>query len=152
MLFGYQRFRTKLVLVILTGSCFCTSKGDITLGLLIPFERATATGSTFNAGKYYASAATLAVEKINKESVSKPGIRLEFIWNDTLCEEERAINGLVYQWEKRVDAFIGPACTCDKEARFAAALNVPMISFVSSKLHYQSSLIHYNCISNTLGL
>lgn len=125
--------QTKLLFVNLILSYFYVSEGDITLGLLIPFQRATATGSTFNAGKYYAAAATLAVEKFNNESGLEPGIRLEFIWNDTLCQEERALSALVYQWERRVDAFIGPACTCDKEARIAAALNVPMISFVSSK-------------------
>ena len=136
---GFVRIQTTLLL-LLTVTCFCASKGDITLGVLIPFASATATGSTFNAGKYYASAVTLAVEKINNESSIRPGIRLEFIWNDTLCKEEKAISGLVYQWERRVDAFIGPACTCDTEARVAASLNVPMVSFVSR------SYVIVNCI------
>jgi len=40
---------------------------------------------------------------------------------------------MLYQLEKGVQVFIGPGCTCETQAKLAAAANVPMVSYVSTE-------------------
>ena len=114
---------------------FCSSVSiageEFTLGLLIPFH----TSDSFNSkGLYYAPAISQAVEDINNMPDLLPGHNISFIWNDTECDEEQALRALFYQiQEKDVSAIIGPGCACATAARLAAALDIPMISFVSFK-------------------
>ncbi|KAK2571574.1 Resact receptor [Acropora cervicornis] len=85
-------------------------------------------GGQSRPGKFYASAITVAVDNINKDPTLFPGTSLSFIWNDSGCQEEESIKALIRQHERRVHAFIGFGCNCSKQARIAAALNLPAIS------------------------
>lgn len=117
------------VLLISSSSVQC--KGNLTLGLLLPYETAVGTGSNFNAGKWYASAIVLALEKVNSDPNFLPEIQINFIWNDTECMEETGLRQMTEQLEKKVDGFVGFGCTCATQARLGAALNMPVISYVS---------------------
>lgn len=107
--------------------------GDVTLGFLLPYNVSAnvSTGSA-ESGKHYASALVLAIEAVNNDSSLLPGHQITFVWNDTQCNEELSLKAMLYQLEKGVQAFIGPGCTCEAQARLAAAANIPMVSYVST--------------------
>ena len=106
---------------------------EFTLGLLIPYSPPFARKITY-LGEYFAPAIIQAVEDVNNRSDLLPGHHLSFIWNDTNCDETVSLQSMWYQVsERRVHAIIGPACSCRTEARLASALNIPMISYVSSR-------------------
>lgn len=107
-------------------------QGNLTVGLLLPFQSAVATGSDFNAGKWYASAIEVALQRVNNDSSFLPSVHINYIWNETGCEEERALRNMAWQFQQKVDGFIGFGCTCATQARFAAAWNMPVISYVST--------------------
>ena len=106
-----------------------STEGNLTIGLILPYS--TPIGGRALDGKFYASAITIAVDNINKDPNLLPGIRLRFVWDDSECLEEKSINALISQFERKVDAFIGFGCDCHTQARMAAALNLPVISHVS---------------------
>lgn len=105
----------------------------ITLGFLLPYN-ATANISTgpLALGKYFASALLVAVEAITNDSTLLPGHQVTFVWNDTQCNEEISVKAMLYQLDKGVQGFIGPACMCETTAKLAATFNIPMISYVST--------------------
>ena len=112
---------------------------EIRFGLLIPYNFTGVDRSSYDSGSYYASAAEIAVDKINKDPHLLSNYCLSYIWNDTECLEKEAIRAQDYQLhfqgkEHRVDAFIGPGCHCKTVANVAGALNIPIISHVSIKL------------------
>lgn len=108
------------------------SEGEVKLGLLIPFKRASRLGNYFHRGEFYASAMKIAVDNVNERLDLLPGQNLTFIWNDTDCEEFKTLQSLVYQLSQGVSAFIGPGCTCNTSARMAASFNKTMISYMCS--------------------
>ena len=112
---------------------------NYTVGLLIPMRVAYFTMK----GIYYASAFSIAVDEINKQDNLLPGNNISFIWNDTVCDDEnKTIRALMYQmYEMKVSAIIGPGCNCNTSARNAAAFNVPMISYVSTRFCSASHFI-----------
>lgn len=114
-------------------SCSVLPEGNLTIGLILPYRR-TAGGSRGLRGIHYASAITIAVDNINKDPNLLPGIRLSFIWNDSECTEEKSIQAFLSQWERSVDGFIGFGCNCHTQARLAAALNLPVVSHVSTNI------------------
>lgn len=80
----------------------------------------------------FASAFPVAVETINNSSLGFSFI-LEKGWNDTKCSELVGIEAMSQQWNRGVNAFIGPGneSFCATSARIAASWNIPMISYVS---------------------
>lgn len=124
------RFMFCAVTFLITGSFSAPSDGNLTIGLILPYKF----GSTSNVppGNRYASALKIAVDRINSDPTLLSGITLSFVWDDSECLEELSIQALIKQWEKRVDGFIGFGCRCSTQARMAAALNLPVISHVSS--------------------
>jgi len=103
----------------------------ITLGFLLPYN-ATANISTgpLALGKDFASALLVAVEAITNDSTLLPGHQVTFVWNDTQCNEEISVKAMLYQLDKGVQGFIGPACMCKTTAKLAATFNIPMISYM----------------------
>ena len=116
-----------------------TEAENYTVGLLIPMKGAHYTKK----GVYYASAISIAVDEINRQENLLPGNNISFIWNDTNCNDEnKTIRALMYQmYEAKVSAIIGPGCNCNTSARNAAAFNVPMISYVSTRFYLASHFI-----------
>lgn len=118
------------VTLVTVFSCSLPSEGNLTIGLILPYTVSTGGGRSLP-GNHYASAITIAVDRINDDPNLLPGIRLRFIWDDSECSEEKSIKAFISQWERRVDAFIGFGCKCHTQARMAAALNLPVVSHVS---------------------
>ena len=111
---------------------------EIRFGLLIPYNFTNVDRSAYESGYYYASAAEIAVDKINQDPQLLSDYCLSYIWSDTECLEKEAIRAQAYQLqfqekEHKVDAFIGPGCHCKTVANVAGALNIPIISHVSIK-------------------
>ena len=109
---------------------YCNAR-NITLGILLPFK----TDSGFlsdnrQQARYYAGMIPYAVNTINSDPNLLSNHTLNFIWKDTECRTDKALRGMVRQWTKKVDAFIGLGCYCDEPARLASALRLPVISNV----------------------
>lgn len=106
---------------------------EIKLGFLLPYNvSANMSGGSSVTGNDYESAVLLAVEAINSSSALFPGEHVTFIRSDTQCNEKVSVNAMLSQLGKGVQAFIGPVCTCETQAKLAAAINIPMISYVST--------------------
>lgn len=117
------------VTILIKSTFSAPSDGNLTIGLILPYK----VGSPdVPPGNRYASALKIAVDRINRDPTLLPGITLSFTWDDSECLEELSIQALIEQWEKRVDGFIGFGCGCSTQARIAAALNLPVISHVST--------------------
>lgn len=104
---------------------------NITIGLLLPYRAAYGYGDFYSAGKYSASAITVALDRINKDPNLLTSHHINIVWKDTKCKEEMSISQMTEFLEQKVDAFIGFACTCTTQARIAASLNKMVISPVS---------------------
>lgn len=76
-------------------------------------------------------AMTMAVNDVNKDKDALPGYQVSVYYANTTGEELSSLENMVKLWREGVVAFFGPDITCEKEATLAAALNLPMISFVS---------------------
>lgn len=70
---------------------------------------------------------------MNNGPLGRMGHRLDFIVAETYGEEIISVQRTADLWTKNVSVYIGPQETCEHEAFMAAAFNVPMISYVSSK-------------------
>ena len=71
-----------------------------------------------------------AVEQINICSSLLPGVRLDFIYNDTQGNVSKSTEVMVDHICREVDAFIGPeGPNCNVEATVAASKNRAMISY-----------------------
>lgn len=110
---------------------------EFKLGLLIPYSKCTKVHTfPYYCGNNYASAISVAVDKINSDPNLLAGHNLTFVWADTLCEELIAVKKQIEQMRAGVDAFIGPGCKCETAATNAAAYNLSIISYVSKILYF----------------
>jgi len=112
------------------------NKTLVTLGVFVPW-----TGS-WPVGKKLASAATVAVDDINRNPDIMPNEHLQFIWKDDKCSGSATVGEtaeLYYTTKSEnrqgVDAYIGPYCSegCVSGGLLAAFLQRPMISYSCSK-------------------
>lgn len=85
--------------------------------------------------KYFVGAFMYALEMINNDSTAAYPFHLDYEVFDTKADPTEAIRGMIAQYINGFVAFIGPEDTCAAEARVAAAMNLPMIAFVSKPLH-----------------
>ena len=130
---NYNKFWLQALFVLFLLSTR-SEAGVITLGFLLPYNvSANVSGASALSANEYASALLLAVETVNNDSSLLPAHQITFVWNDTQCDEEISVKAMLYQLEKGVQAFIGPGCTCETQAKLAAAANVPMVSYVSTE-------------------
>lgn len=130
---NYNKFwlQALFVLFLLTTR---SEAGVITVGFLLPYNlSANVSSASARLANEYASALPLAVETVNNDSSLLPAHQITFVWNDTQCDEEISVKAMLYQLENGVQAFIGPGCTCETQAKLAAAANVPMVSYVSTE-------------------
>ena len=105
---------------------------EFTLGFLVPYNECAQI--PYFCGKMYASAITVAIEKINSDPHLLVGHNVTYIWNDTGCHQSTMIKQQLHQLNAGVDAFIGPGCHCDAADVVAEATEKTMISHVSTKL------------------
>ena len=104
---------------------------EFTLGFLVPYNVCKRIGNSYHCGKMYASAITVALDKINSDPHLLSGHNMTYIWSDTRCDQTTAVKQQLRQLREGVDAFIGPGCDCDTAAVVAEATDKPMISYVS---------------------
>ena len=102
---------------------------QITLGVAIPWS-----GSSWDAGRRFASGILIAIDKINRDPNLLPHYNVTFKWGDSKCEQSDALQVVVDMYTKTkppVDVIIGPACTdgCVSTAYLADHWNIPIISY-----------------------
>jgi hypothetical protein len=91
-------------------------------------------------GRVISGAMTYAVNQINADPNLLSDYTLQFIFTDTGADTLLGTKHVIEHWRRGAIAYFGPEDSCDTEARVAAAINLPMISYVSRSL-WQLSLI-----------
>lgn len=98
--------------------------GYLTVDKRTPWQRDTQ-------GRLISGAISYAIDLINNDTSVLSDYFINLIWGDT---NGNTINGtklLLDQWRKGAVAFFGLEDSCSVEARVAAAVNLPMLSYVS---------------------
>lgn len=131
-----------LAVLILSHWIVDAQGGNITVGVLLPFYKSPLLGTNgFMKAEYFASAVRLAVDTVNRDNLI-PSHYLDFVWNDTNCDEGNSLKQMSYQRDIGVSAFIGPGCSCTNQAKLASFWNMPMLSYVSSRhIHIRDNSI-----------
>ncbi|XP_028406591.1 receptor-type guanylate cyclase Gyc76C-like [Dendronephthya gigantea] len=120
-----------------------SSANNITLGILLPFKtHGVFTKDNLPQAKYYAGIIPYAIDIINKDPHLLPNYTLRYIWNETECDTEKALKGMVQQWTRKVDAFIGLGCFCEVPARVASALELPVISHLCKSVEVSNKTVY----------
>ena len=88
---------------------------------------------SWDAGKRFAGAAALAVERVNANKALLPGRPLEYSWADSGCSAQQGLvaMGELLRGASRVDAVIGPGCSsaCEVTSYLAGGQGTPQISY-----------------------
>jgi len=98
---------------------------EVKIGVLLPMTGYWPIGQTS------ASAITIAVERINKDTTLLPGYNMTFLWNDSQCLAAEGLNQAVEFKLANVDAIIGDGCDiiCEPASLLAASWNLPIVSW-----------------------
>lgn len=121
-----------IVLTIIYGFSAVLAVQEYKLGLLLPYKTVGPhIGINYHKGERFASAMTIAIDKVNANPNLLPDYNLTFTWNDTECNDIIAVRAQFQQKNEGVKAFIGPGCSCNTAARNAAAFDMSIISYVS---------------------
>lgn len=120
-----------LVVCILT-PLTTANKTRVTLGYLGPSNYVQK--GLFNVGEI-GSAVSIAIQDINNNPNLLPNHELNFIYNDSQCNDKIGLE--MIEWQRRmpgVNAFIGPACSavCEVGGLLASNWKLPIISYVST--------------------
>ena len=100
------------------------------MGFLVPFNNGeTCQAHLRSYAGQYASAIIVAMEHIRNDT--SLNFSLTWVWNDTKCNESKAIQQQFWQLNNGVDAFFGPSRSCATTSRNAVAFNKPVMSYVS---------------------
>ena len=87
-------------------------------------------------GKYYAGAATLAINDINADLSLMRGRRLEYIWADSGCNSITSVEAAQELLHAEVHGIIGAACSsaCEPAAFLTAARGLPQVPLFAERL------------------
>ena len=107
------------------------SEEEYKLGVLLPYSYDSFSDYEYPPANQYVSAVSLAVEKVNKDAALLKGAKLNFIWNNTACNQTKMINQQHWQIKQGVVGFVGPSCHARKAARIAKKHKLGVIAFVS---------------------
>jgi hypothetical protein len=99
------------------------------LGVLLPYTYDS--NWQYPTADAYASAVSVAVEKVNKDPTLLRGAKLTFVWNNTACNQTKMVEQQHWQIKQGVVGFIGPSCHGHKAAKVAGRHNLAVVSFVS---------------------
>ena len=129
-----------LLMCLVTSFYPSLSKTKVIVGLLAPF-----TGS-WNRAPRFASAVSIAVDYINKNTTLLPYHTLDFVFHDTVCSESGGIAAAVNLMRHNVSVFIGPACSkaCIHSGFVAAAYSIPMVSYGCSTTTLSNTALYPN--------
>ena len=109
------------------GTCVSSSVTNITIGYLSNIN----SPSGLRVGLSDVGAIRYAIREVNNNGTAGPGRKLHMIKGDTQANPVYSTNSMLSQVANGALAFIGPDSSCLTEATVAAALNLPMISYVS---------------------
>lgn len=102
---------------------------NITIGYLTVDKRVDWQRDT--QGRIISGAISYAIDLINNDTNLLPNHHINLIWGDTTGDTIVGTKLLLQQWKQTAVAFFGLEDSCSVEARVAAAVNLPMISYVS---------------------
>jgi hypothetical protein len=117
-----------------------TSLEEFKLGVLLPYTY-DSNVMEYPAADQYASAITLAMEKVNNDSTLLNDAKLTFVWNNTACNQTKMVEQQHWQIKQGVVGFVGPSCHGRKAAKIARRHDLAVVSFVSiaaAKLVYNA--------------
>lgn len=104
---------------------------QLILGVPVPMS-----GNSWDGGKTFAAGISVAIDDINQDPTMLPGYNLSFVWEDSMCLKDKALNtalDMYYTKEKtkQVSAIIGPACSdgCEVTAMLGEYWNIPIVSY-----------------------
>eukprot|EP00795_Rhopilema_esculentum_P006236 gene6236-11647_t len=105
----------------------CNALKNITIGLFVPW-----TG--WPVGNRLASAAPIAIDRINADPNILKGYKINFEWKDCGCNKVMAAGGTVEFIKTNFSVIIGPYCSksCVPSGLIAAFYKVPMITYSCS--------------------
>lgn len=105
----------------------CHAMKNLTIGLFVPW-----TG--WSAGQRLASAAPIAIDKINADRTILPDYTINYEWKDCGCDKVMSAGGTVEFIKRNYAAIIGPYCSdgCKPSGLIAGYYNVPMITYSCS--------------------
>ncbi len=116
-----------------------TSLEEFKLGVLLPYTYDS--NVEYPAADQYASAITLAMEKVNNDPTLLNDAKLTFVWNNTACNQTKMVEQQHWQIKQGVVGFVGPSCHGRKAAKIARRHDLAVVSFVSiaaAKLVYNA--------------
>jgi hypothetical protein len=117
-----------------------TSLEEYKLGVLLPYNYDM--NREYPPAEDYASAITVAVEKVNSDPTLLKGATLSYVWNNTACNQTKMVEQQHWQIKQGVVGFVGPSCHGRKAAKIAEKHDLAVVSFVSTDV-YIIQLIFY---------
>merc|ERR1712048_1472994 len=60
---------------------------QLILGVPVPMS-----GNSWDGGKTFAAGISVAIDDINQDPTMLPGYNLSFVWEDSMCLEDKALN------------------------------------------------------------
>ncbi|XP_028392239.1 speract receptor-like [Dendronephthya gigantea] len=115
---------------------------EFKLGVLLPYTFDA--NWDFPAADHYASAVSLAVEKVNSDPTTLPNAKLSFIWNNTACNQSKMVAQQHWQIKQGVVGFIGPSCYGRKAARVAKRRDLAVVSYDCQDTHVSNKKLYPN--------
>ena len=133
-----------LVFVFATTLLFesVTSLEEFKLGVLVPYTYDL--NKEYPAADAYASAVSVAVEKVNSDPTLLNGAKLTFVWNNTACNQTKMVKQQHWQIKQGVVGFVGPSCHGRKAAKIARRHNLAVVSFDCQDTHVSDKRLYPN--------
>lgn len=122
---------------LLISTCLLTllhnTKGvpsEVTVGFLTPMTSQLVRGAQFS------GALPIAIDSINNNSNILPNTTINFLYEDTDCDATTGLGAGVKLFNKKVDVFIGPACSaaCVIVGHLSTVEKIPMFTYSCSSI------------------
>lgn len=118
-----------VLFVFVLDIAFSSELNNITIGYLTVDKRIAWQRDT--QGRLISGAISYAIDLINNDTTVLSDYYINLTWGDTNGDTINGTKLLLDQWREGAVAFFGLEDSCSVEARVAAAVNLPMISYVS---------------------
>lgn len=110
---------------------YVNSMDEYKLGVLLPYNYDS--WIELPPADEYASAVSVAVDRVNNDPSLLKGAKLSFIWSNTSCNAAKMAKEQRSQIRQGVVGFVGPSCHARKAARIARKHDLAVVSFVSTQ-------------------
>lgn len=119
-----------------------TSLEEYKLGVLLPYNYDM--NREYPPAEDYASAITVAVEKVNSDPTLLKGATLSYVWNNTACNQTKMVEQQHWQIKQGVVGFVGPSCHGRKAAKIAEKHDLAVVSFDCQDTHVSNKKLFPN--------